>query len=83
MRSVMVLCGVSGAAGKSGQVEENGSCQAELEGCIEALTQAVLLHPLAVTQLMKRQDICLALSVLLENSQLMCFSCVSGIDLVL
>ena len=43
-----------GGASKSGQEDKDATSQAEFEGCIEALTQAVLLHPVAVTQLMKR-----------------------------
>ncbi len=45
---------MSGGASTTGRDEEEGKCQAELESCNEALTQAVLLHPLAVAQLMKR-----------------------------
>jgi hypothetical protein len=47
------MCALPGAASNAGLHEEE-SCQAEFEACIEALAQAVLLHPLAVTQLMKR-----------------------------
>lgn len=49
-----VYIGVSGGASTAGRDEEEAKCQAELESCIEALTQAVLVHPLAVAQLMKR-----------------------------
>ncbi|CAL8471120.1 g10662 [Coccomyxa elongata] len=44
----------AGGASKSGHDNDDADTQTEFEGCIDALTQAVLLHPLAVTQLMKR-----------------------------